>query len=406
MKKIVLFFLVLLSSEIIFSQSWVQITDFPSTERDDGTSFVIGDTAYCGTGLKPFFVASNDMYSFDMNTETWATINSLPAGTERQYATGFSYNNFGFIFGGVGSVYYNDLWMYDPITGNWQAKTPLPALGRMGSSCFVINDTAYIVGGRTSVAQSISDVWAYCISADTWTPKNNLPFGARWRASATTDNTKGYLIFGKDSASVSRKELYEFNPATNLWTQISTFPGNGRAYAAMKFISGDLLVLAGLDSLGKSYNDMWRINPSSLVWQSLDTIPSLGRRGGMCFNSSTTIYYTAGINQTNNRLKETWKVFNPTTIIENGIDFNVELFPNPVTNDFTIRILSEGNKMYIAELYNVMGQVIYKDKIENNTLTLDIAIVPQGMYICKVSEINSSQTNQSFSIMKKIVVQH
>jgi N-acetylneuraminic acid mutarotase len=381
LRKSSLLFLLLLFQKIIFAQSWVQITDFSSTERDDGTSFVIGDTAYCGTGLKPFFIASNDMYSFDMNTETWTTINSLPAGTERQYATGFSYNNFGFIFGGVGSVYYNDLWMYDPMTGNWQAKMPLPAAGRMGSSCFVINDTAYIVGGRTSAATSISDVWAYCISADTWTPKNNLPFGARWRSSATTDNTKGYLIFGKDSASISRKELYEFNPATNLWTQISTFPGIGRAYAAMKFISGDLLVLAGLDSLDKSYNDMWRINPSTLVWQSLDTIPALGRRGGMCFNSSTTIYYTTGIDQTNTRLKETWKVFNPTTINENDWSKKVNVYPNPASDFIDIET---DFKNYYFSVFDIMGKLIFREKINQNKIRIDLSSFSNGLYFIQV----------------------
>ncbi len=377
LKKHYLFFLLLFFQKIICSQSWVQITDFPATERDDGTFFVIGDTAYCGTGLKPFFITGNDMHSFNMNTETWATINSLPAGTERQYATGFSSNNFGFIFGGLGSVYYNDLWMYDPITGNWQAKTPLPAVGRMGSSCFVINDTAYIVGGRTSVATSISDVWAYCISADTWTPKNNLPFGARWRASATTDNTKGYLIFGKDSASISRKELYQFNPATNLWTQISTFPGIGRTYAAMKFINTDLLILAGLDSLGTSHNDMWRINPATLVWQLLDTIPSSGRRGGMCFNSNTTIYYTTGINQTNNRLKETWKVFNPTTITENGWNEGVNIYPNPANNLIDI----ETNiKNCYCSVFDITGKLIFKEKMVQNKTRIDLSSYSNGLY--------------------------
>lgn len=400
-KKIIVIYFLLFFQKVIFCQVWVQISDFPSTERDDGTSFVIGDKAYCGTGLKPGFVASNDMYSFDMSSETWSTISSLPAGTERQYATGFSNSNFGFIFGGVGSVYYNDLWMYDPITGNWQTKTPLPAAGRMGSSCFVINDTAYIVGGRTSVATSISDVWAYCISADTWTPKNNLPFGARWRASATTDNTKGYLIFGKDSASISRKELYEFNPATNLWTQISTFPGIGRAYAAMKFISGDLLVLAGLDSLGKSYNDMWRINPSILVWQSLDTIPSSRRRGGMCFHNSSTLYYTAGISQANIRLKETWKVFNPTTIIENSLTSKVNIYPNPATNQIIIEYEVGDLRINTVKIKNTLGQTVKTIDVKTfsngiNKIEIDLTALSTGLYFVQLQSLDNV-------IIKKVI---
>src|SRR5688572_29970408 len=82
------------------AQSWQQIGDFPSTERDDATGFVINHTAYIGTGFLPWFAPSNDFYSLDFNTETWSPVNSMPALTERQYACGFSYQNFGFAFGG------------------------------------------------------------------------------------------------------------------------------------------------------------------------------------------------------------------------------------------------------------------------------------------------------------------
>jgi N-acetylneuraminic acid mutarotase len=116
MKHFFLLLLSLLISDLSFSQPWTQITDFPSTERDDGCTFVIGTTAFCGTGLKSGYVLANDMYAFDMASETWSTAASLPVGMERQYAAAFSYNNSGFISGGSGSAYLNDLWMYDRIS--------------------------------------------------------------------------------------------------------------------------------------------------------------------------------------------------------------------------------------------------------------------------------------------------
>ena len=228
-----LFFITL--QKIVLSQFWQQITDFPGPSRDDGTSFVIGNNAYCGTGLQDWFVASNDFYLFDMSNETWNAIDSLPFGSVRQYATGFSDNIYGYVFGGVNAgIYYNDLFMYDPTTGNWQTKTTMPATGRAGSACFVINDTAYIIGGRTTSAVSINEVWAYCFTTDTWIQKNNFPFGERWRASAVAQNNKGYLIFGMDATYHRHNELIEYNPTTSMWTQISTFPSLGRLYASMK----------------------------------------------------------------------------------------------------------------------------------------------------------------------------
>jgi N-acetylneuraminic acid mutarotase len=380
---------------IAFSQSWIQIADFPATERDDAVSFVVGETAYCGTGLKPFFVASNDMYAFDMNTETWVAINSLPAGTERQYATGFSYNNYGFVFGGIGSNYFNDLWMYDPQTGNWQAKLSLPAEGRMGSGCFVINDTAYVIGGRTSMSNSISEVWAYCISADTWTQKNDLPFGSRWRASTATDNTKGYLIFGVDSESQFRRELYEFNPLINTWSQISVFPGTGRAYAAMNYINDELLVIAGLDSLNNSYNDMWKFDLTEFVWQALDAIPASGRRGGMCFNSSTTVYYSTGIDLANTRLKETWKVNNPNTINEKYWNDKVSIYPNPANGYIEI---ASCLKNFTVSIYEITGKLITSEKTMQNKTRIELNNTAKGIYIIRLQ-------SEDQQITKKFILQ-
>lgn len=394
-KNCVLLLLFLFLQRTTSSQSWIQIADFPSIERDDAISFVIGETAYCGTGLKPFFIASNDMYSFDMNTETWAAINSLPIGTERQYATGFSNNIYGFVFGGIGSEYFNDLWMYNPLTGNWQAKTSLPADGRMGSSCFVINDTAYVIGGRTSLSNSISEFWAYCISSDTWTQKHHLPFGSRWRASATSNNTKGYLLFGVDSESVFRRELYEFDPLLNAWSQLSVFPGTGRVYAAMNHINDELLVIAGLDSLSNSYNDMWKINPIELVWQSLDTIPASKRRGGMCFNSSTTLYYSTGINSANTRLKETWKVFNPTAINEKHKNDVVSIYPNPANSYIEIE---SSFKNFTVSLYEITGRLISSEKIMQNKTRIELINQEKGIYLVRLQ-------SEDQVITKKFVIQ-
>ena len=55
-KKHYIIFLFTIAQNFSFCQTWQQIGDFPSTERDDGTCFIIGNTAYCGTGLKTGWV--------------------------------------------------------------------------------------------------------------------------------------------------------------------------------------------------------------------------------------------------------------------------------------------------------------------------------------------------------------
>ena len=95
-----------------------------------------------------------------------------------------------------------------------------------------------------------------------------------------------------------------------------------------------------------------------------------------------------------------------TANLDNLIHFNFDLFPNPTNSTFNIHILNEENKTYALELYNVMGQLIASEKIEHNILTLSTQNLSQGVYICKVSEINLQGQKQTGSLTKRIIVQH
>ncbi len=101
-----------------------------------------------------------------------------------------------------------------------------------------------------------------------------------------------------------------------------------------------------------------------------------------------------------------------TTNLDNFIHFNFDLFPNPANTNFSIRILNlpndlqAENSQYLLELYNVMGQLITSEKIEHNALTLSTQNLSQGIYICKVSEINLQGQKQTGSLTKRIIVQH
>ncbi|CAN5319848.1 hypothetical protein BH10BAC1_BH10BAC1_14980 [soil metagenome] len=95
-----------------------------------------------------------------------------------------------------------------------------------------------------------------------------------------------------------------------------------------------------------------------------------------------------------------------TSNLDNFIHFNYDLFPNPANNNFSIRILNEENKIYVLELYNVMGQLISSEKIEHNFSTLSTQTLSNGVYVCKVSEINLLGQKQTGSLTKRIIVQH
>ena len=338
------------------AQDWNQISDFPSTSRDDGTAFLIGDLAYFGTGITPWFAPLGNFYGLNLQNDTWFSIASLPSGKERQYASGFSGNQLGFVFGGYnGTNFLNDLWQFDPISNSWIEMTPIPAVGRSGAACFVLNDTAYIIGGKTANNSAIDDVWAYAILTDSWVQKNDLPNGNRWRASAATLNNNGYLIFGRDETNGFHNELLAYNQNSDLWSQISTFPYIGRSHAALLSVGEDLIVCFGGDSLNTYHNDLWSYSISLNTWHSLPDLPAEGRRGGMAIASNNgTIYYSTGLNSQNQRVKETWKYHESLDVIQ---------------------IHENTNTKFVIKIIDVLGR-----EVEAAPSTLQIYIYSDGSY--------------------------
>ncbi len=91
--------------------------------------------------------------------------------------------------------------------------------------------------------------------------------------------------------------------------------------------------------------------------------------------------------------------------IDNSVHWHFDLFPNPADNTVNVKIQMDNNNAYTLDLYTIMGQLVMSQKIINNTAVLRTGNLSQGIYICKVSEINNSG-NKINSLVKRIVIQH
>ena len=378
--------LLLLACTSSFGQSWQQVADFPGNARDDGIAVVIGNKAYCGTGFLPWWVASNDLYAFDMTTGVWTSEPGLPEAQKRQYALAFpsSGGNKGFIFGGEdGSTFFNDLWEITPGSAPVQIGTA-PFSGRSGCAHFTIQGETYVIGGRTQNQSALAEVWRYTESSNSWTQMNDLPFPA-WRAAGASLDGSGYLLFGRDSTNVIQNDLYEYDPASDSWAAISTFPGSGRTHASMVAMNGVLLVLGGSDSAGTYYNDLQQFDPQSSNWQSLTALPAAPRRGGVAFHNSASLFYTTGLDDSQNKLKETWKLFSPTSTDETISLANWNIYPNPASERlyfrWDARTSQKGTKV---EIYTSQGQLQFQERKSFGT-SVDLSGWQKGLYFIRVS---------------------
>jgi hypothetical protein len=90
---------------------------------------------------------------------------------------------------------------------------------------------------------------------------------------------------------------------------------------------------------------------------------------------------------------------------DNMIEFNFNVYPNPSDGSFMIHMTGGANKKYHMELFNVMGQLVAEDDISSDLLQVTATHLRQGIYLCKVSEINNNGVKLSAELTKRIVVQ-
>jgi N-acetylneuraminic acid mutarotase len=230
---------------------------------------------------------------------------NVPGG--RQYAASWTDNSGNFwLFGGTPSEYapdgafLDDLWEYNPLTGEWTWQSPNSTVPNCLSSTTPCGQTG--VYGSIGVAASA-----------------NFP-GGRIGASTWTDQNGNLWLFGgygvASSASVGYlNDLWEFNISTNEWTwqggsELVDAPGvygskgtpasgniPGATESAITWTdkNGNLWLFSGYgedsgDATG-SLNDLWEFNLSTKEWTW---------QSGSLYLGTTGVYGTLGLAASSN----------------------------------------------------------------------------------------------------------
>ncbi len=184
------------------------------------------------TGLTDY----NDLTVFDPNagsTGSWTTLS--PSGTAPSARFGHSavvINNKMYLFGGFGSTYFNDTWVFDPnagANGSWTQLSPTGALPpvRNGHSAVVISNKMYVFGGYGG--SPLNDVWVFDPQAGaqgSWiqlSPSGPLPGARDWHI-ATALSGKMYIFAGIGWSATDINDTWCFDPTASSngsWTSLS-----------------------------------------------------------------------------------------------------------------------------------------------------------------------------------------
>src|SRR5439155_1602023 len=123
---------------------------------------------------------SDDTWTYDFNTNTWANMEPA-AGPLARRLPAMAYDSDSdrvILFGGYGwGGNYDDTWAYDFNTNNWPNLNPVSKLPTRLYHAMAYDsqsDRVILVGGYTQSGQPDYDIWAYDFNANTWTSMDPL----------------------------------------------------------------------------------------------------------------------------------------------------------------------------------------------------------------------------------------
>ena len=197
-------------SKYTTSDTWASIAGLGSNKREM-VSFVINGKAYVGSGSDSN-PSLSDFYEYNASADVWSSIASIPAATKNAFA--FSLGGFGYVGAGwldqnntLGSS-LDDLYRYDPLLDSWMQLSDFP-LSTRGSFSFVVNEKAYVGGGKDP-SEVRNEFYQYDVASDTWKRLQDIPTAFEG-AKTFVINGKAYVGSGLVGGTPSNK-FYVFTP--------------------------------------------------------------------------------------------------------------------------------------------------------------------------------------------------
>jgi N-acetylneuraminic acid mutarotase len=181
----------------------------------DGKIYVVG-------GYPSTRISVDTVQVYDIKSDSWRLTTPYP--TTINHASAVGLDGVLYVIGGQTnaggrkkkSLYTSAVHAYDPKTGKWTARAPMP-MARSAMAHDIIDGKIYVAGGRPPRGH---DFAVYDPKADQWTSLPDLPT-ARNHFAAAAIGGKLYLAggrFGSGYRSEITVALEMYDPKTNTWT--------------------------------------------------------------------------------------------------------------------------------------------------------------------------------------------
>ena len=211
----------------VFSGNWSIGSTFP-----DGTylgSCVAVNGVFYSIGGNTNSGLLTECYKYDVATDTWTPIASLPEG--RRVVAIAAAGNFIFVIGGSNSssVYQSTVYKYDITADTWTTAAPLPLEIGWGKAVGYNNNKIYFAGGVGLSSNYLATVYVYDVAANTWTAATSMP-GAKFGGAFSVTGNKLVYVGGASSTSITNTvyvgTIDNLDPTVISWiTMEKTYPG-------------------------------------------------------------------------------------------------------------------------------------------------------------------------------------
>jgi len=248
--------------------SWTQKADLPGNTRMGPSCFVLDGNGYvcCGWTATSPAVAYNDNWKYDPAGNSWTAAASFP-GVGRYTAASFVIDSLAYVgtgLGAAGNYYQTDFYCYHASTDSWSPISNYP-IALQSATTFVLNGKGFLVGGYNG--NLYDNIYAYDPVLDQWDAKNAF---AMPNGGAFSVEVDGNIFIGCGLIQASPLALtdlvFQYNSALDLWTVADTFPALGRSSAAAVSLGNAAYVFGGNHQTAT-------INPIGELWK-YSQIPS------------------------------------------------------------------------------------------------------------------------------------
>lgn len=391
----------------------------------NGQAFVYSFGGIDSTKL--FSGITNKSFKYNVLTDTWDTIPSLPDPMTKIAAAASYVNGKIYIIGGYtvfangNEITSNKTHIYDPVADTFMTNgANIPVAIDDHVQAVYKDSLIYVVSGWSNTT-NVRNVQIYDTYLDSWTQATQVPFN-EYRIFGATGSILGDTIyyFGGTSrlgnfpaTNILRKGAIDPTDPTQITWSFSRPNLSVFSYRSASSIHNNKLVWFGGSSTsynfdGIAYNGTGGVSPSNWTINydpAIDSLQTFAPSSGLIpmdlrgvASISDSVKFIVGGMENNQLVSNKTLRLSVSTIT--GIN-EVKakevsiLFPNPA-DDFAF-IESTNSRLNKVAIYDVKGKLIYLKRPINNRIKVDVDGWANGLYFVSV-ETESGQSSHKLAV--------